>query len=189
MNFDIAASKLIRTGCNYQQSGSGEPAAYWHGTEANKLCLSILKDNQWLNIFIDEHCGGYVEVSDSPIVSDTPLFSSPYSSLPPVDGIFRCGSDEIDAYLERNNWPREEPFNDNFPDAAASEYEAKWQENCPLYQQEVDVVSGGWHFPWPDDDWADYIKNELIVWTLRDSEPWVEVFRSGNNYIVKQRST
>jgi len=189
VNFKEEADKLVRLGSKYQEQGTGEPTAYWHGIEANGLCLSIFKDEKWLNVFIDEDAGGYVEIASSPAISETPLFSSPYSSLPPIDGVFHCGSDEIGAYLEKHDWPREEPFNDNFPDVAPLEYEGKWQENCPFYQQGIDLVSGGWHFPWPDGDWEDYIENELIVWTFRDSEPWIEVFKNGNDYIVKQRIT
>ncbi len=190
VEFQEEAEKLARSGQKYQDSGNGEPTAYWHESEEGPgLCLSILLDAQWLNVYLDEDSGGHVEFSSTPITSPYPLFSSPYSSLPPVDGVFNLGSEKVGAFLEQHDWPRNEPFNDNFPAPAPSEYEKIWQNNCPLYQQDIDVVTGGWHFPWPDGDWGDFIHSELVLWTLRDAEPWIEVFKKGDEYIVLQRGS
>ena len=49
---------------------------------------------------------------------------------------------------------------------------------------------GGWHFPFPDSDWADLIDEQLIALTIRDSEPWVEAWKMKNNeFKVIQRIT
>ena len=42
---------------------------------------------------------------------------------------------------------------------------------------------------WPDDDWHDLINAKLVAWSLRDAEPWVELWKINNEYVVKQRGT
>jgi hypothetical protein len=49
----------------------------------------------------------------------------------------------------------------------------------PLYlSSDLYAVLGGWHFPWPEGDWYDHLEDRFIGMTLRDSEPWVEVWLS-----------
>lgn len=79
------------------------------------------------------------------------------------------------------------------PDALSAEgddtYIELWQGNCPLYTDEAVAVLGGWHFPWPDGDWEERREQHLLIWTLEDSEPWVEVWAEPNGYRVMQRVT
>nr|WP_086939855.1 hypothetical protein [Thaumasiovibrio occultus] len=207
--FNREADALLRTGKQFQAQGKGEPAAYWHSNKRGELCVSLAYGDVWLNVYLDEADGGYVETVPQPMVSDTPLFSGDYYSLPPLEAIFQLGSEAIAHYLATHDWPRNEPFNDNFPDDLPFEYERRWQDNCPLYQQGVEMVTGGWPFFWPDSDepvlndlscdgaqsalpesnWTRYRDAELVLWTLRDAEPWIEVFKRGDRYIVKQRIT
>jgi hypothetical protein len=79
------------------------------------------------------------------------------------------------------------------PDALAAEgdpaYMQLWQANCPLYTGQAAAVLGGWHFPWPDGDWEDLRNCPLLVWTLDESEPWVEVWGGPAGFRVIQRIT
>jgi len=52
------------------------------------------------------------------------------------------------------------------------------------------AFTGGWHLPGQDDDWHDLIPAKLLLTTVRDSEPWVEVFQMPEgDYKVIQRIT
>ncbi|MFZ6757406.1 hypothetical protein ACO0K9_09290 [Undibacterium sp. Ji50W] len=69
-------------------------------------------------------------------------------------------------------------------------YTEQWMHNCPIYNdKDVVAVLGGWHFPWPDDDWDELRDRDLLVWTIEGSEPWVEVWRSDEATTVMQRIT
>jgi hypothetical protein len=59
----------------------------------------------------------------------------------------------------------------------------------PFYSGSAHAVLGGWHVPWPDGDWDELAERPLLVWTLEDSEPWVEVWADGKGFEVKQRIT
>lgn len=59
----------------------------------------------------------------------------------------------------------------------------------PLYSDQAAAVLGGWHFPWPDGDWEELVDKELVLWTLREAEPWVEVFHDGKDFVVNVRLT
>ena len=49
---------------------------------------------------------------------------------------------------------------------------------------------GGWHMPCADFDWHELLDSTLLIQTLEDSEPWVEVFMDKEGaYKVIQRHT
>ncbi len=186
--FEVEAEELAREGIILRTFGEGKPIAYWHGFE-NDICISVYIEKTWLNVYIDDEEGGRVEKSSTPMISNTPLYGSSFTSFPPVDGIFLKGSEKIGDFLEYYDWPRDEPYNDDFPNPIPAEYDNLWQENCPLHQSDITAVIGGWPMVWSDNDLAEFAHQRLIVWTLEDSEPWVEVFLDEKEYTVKQRIT
>jgi hypothetical protein len=181
------ANALSRLGTLLVESGTGQPVAFWHGISASKPCITLLRNNEWLAVVPDDDQSGYIQKAAVPPTSGLPLYAKQYKSLPPIEAIFRFGSSVIEQYLTENGWSRDDEMNDNFPDKAAHDYVKVWMENCPLYSDGVTAVSGGWHFPWPENDFFDLACSELIVWTLTDSEPWIEVFATGESCRVLQR--
>jgi hypothetical protein len=57
-----------------------------------------------------------------------------------------------------------------------------------MYWDRAYATLGGWHFPWPDDDWRDLVDNTLLVQTYMDSEPWIEVWQepSGELKVIER---
>ena len=188
-DFMAEARVLARPGFLLSTTGVGDPAAFWHGMNPGRICISVKREGAWLNVVLDEAQGGSAHLSDQPTRSGTPLFAVPYESLPPIDAIFLLGSEAVETYLATNGWSRPDPMNANFPDRAAHEYEALWQDNCPLYNSSIAAVTGGWNLPWPDGDFLELIEAELAVWTLAEAEPWVEVLFLNGNFSVRQRGT
>jgi hypothetical protein len=91
-----------------------------------------------------------------------------------------------------NGWERGERYNDSFKDRALVEqYEDIWTREFPIYfNSDIYAVLGGWHFPCADDDWHDLLDDQLMVFTIRDSEPWVEAWRTKTGqFKVIQRIT
>jgi hypothetical protein len=149
-----------------------------------------------MSVYTDEEGGGLVvfdkKAKFAPKKGGKPLYAHPGRSLPPLDGIFQLGSPAVKAWLKENKWKPEWQFNSNFKDKKpAQEYLKRYQDLCPLYGRslEAHAVLGGWHFPWPDEDWADRVDQPLLVWTFEGSEPWVEVWGSGKKFEVVQRIT
>ena len=119
-----------------------------------------------------------------------PLFAEPARSLPPIDAVFRFGSEAVHTWLRELGWQPDWGYNSNFKDGAPVEdYERLYQSECPLYSGGAFAVLGGWHFPWPDGDWEELLSRPLLVWTLADSEPWVEVWDGADGMQVIQRIT
>ena len=187
MNFEIlwSEAKALARPAQLLVPGNGDIVGYWHGMANPKRCLVVKLGNRWLNV----HTSVATEVA-SPAVSNTPLIAVAHEILPPIDAIFARGSEAVGAWLSECHWQRDWGYNDNFAGRKlVQEYERKWQQNFPLYTQDAHAVLGGWHFPWPDDDWHDLLKCELVLWTLAESEPWLEVWKTNGQYMVKNRIT
>jgi hypothetical protein len=105
---------------------------------------------------------GYDPVASLAATAGRALYAHPAKSLPPPNAL--CAEDN-ESYIRL------------------------WQSNCPMYTGEAAAVLGGWHFPWPDGDWGDLQEQPLVVWTLYESEPWVEVWGRPGAFRVMQRIT
>jgi hypothetical protein len=196
--------KLERPCLLLRPHGEGPVVAVWH--ERNRDEIASTGHRAWLTvdarhvpglpvsvagyltIFIDqERCqGGRVEQSASwPKRAGTPLYAHAASVLPPIDAVFARGSQAVADWLASHG-------NENFPGATAVEkYEDLWMKEFPLYtSDDIYAVLGGWHMAWPEGDWHDFIDGQLMVFTLRDSEPWVEAWHmASGEFRVVQRIT
>jgi hypothetical protein len=203
--------RLARPAVSLRPRGNGPVAAVWHECDEGEIETSgyrcwITVDGRFvpglskevsgcLSVFTDEReCqGGRVEVH--PVLPKRPgvnLHACEESVLPPIEAIFARGSDVVGEWLAANDWPRDERYNDNFPDSAVvKEYEREWFKSYPLYRQDdTYAVLGGWHWPCADGDWYQLIDEQLVVLTIRDSEPWVESWRlRSGQFKVIQRIT
>jgi hypothetical protein len=152
----------------------------------SKGCLSIYTD--------EDDCESGVAVLDRKATlmakrGNSKLYAHEARSLPPVDAVFQFGSPAVHKWLRSKGWQPKWGYNGKFKDRKpVEEYEDLYQAECPLYAGGAHAVLGGWHFPWPDGDWAELVDRPLLVWTVEDSEPWVEVW-GGSELEVKQRIT
>jgi hypothetical protein len=208
----IAEGRKLQRPCIFlRPQGIGPVAAIWH--ERNDDEIESTGHHCWLtvdarhipglpssvsgyiSVFTDEKkCqGGRVEVTPSwPTRAGTELYVHTASVLPPIDAVFACGSEIVGEWIRSHGWERTERYNDNFEDAAiVTEYEQIWTREFPLYSEsDIYAVLGGWHWPCADDDWHDLIDEQLMVLTVRDSEPWVEAWRTrAGKFRVIQRVT
>lgn len=73
---------------------------------------------------------------------------------------------------------------------AIDAYERAFQGEHPLYRDDTWVMLGGFAQVWPEDDVTREAMGEsLVLWTFRDSEPWVEVWHKRGKFTVIQRTT
>jgi hypothetical protein len=119
-----------------------------------------------------------------------PLFAHAAESMPPIDAIFRFGSESVGRWLRKLGWKRDWPYNDNFRGRdAVADYERVYQRECPFFSATADAVLGGWSLPWPDGDWEERLTQHLAIWTFRDAEPWLETWWDGKDWTVLARIT
>ena len=186
--FRAEATRLARASTELKE-GEGSPAAFWYGQrQAGQPLITFAYQGSWLELHLEGDSGRVVCVRD-PRQTGIPLVASRRDSLPPIDAVFRLGNSDVGAFLAEHGWQRDWPYNSNFRHDTPRQYEKLWMGQCPLYSNTVVAVMGGWHFPWPDGDWELLAEMELVLWVLRGAEPWVEVFRDGSNFVVKQRIT
>lgn len=208
----IAEGRKLQRPCIFlRPQGTGPVAAVWHERDDDEIestghhCWLTVDAlhipglpsslSGYISVFTDEEeCqGGRVEVSPSWLKrAGTELYAHAASVLPPIDAVFARGSEAVGEWIRSHGWQREWRYNDNFKDAAiVREYERAWQREFPIYfESDIYAVLGGWHFPMADDDWHDLLDEQLMVFTIRDSEPWVEAWRTRTGQLkVIQRAT
>ena len=207
----IAEGKRLAKPCIYlRKDGEGLPVAAWGGPPGVSRppgsvrhwltldCTLLPKEfgtaNGSASVFSDEDSAGAFVVDPSARFSSPPagvaLFAHSTLSLPPIDAVFRFGSDKVHAWLAQHGWEPTWGHNDNFKDSAPVQgYEIAFQDQYPLYTGGAHAVLGGWHFPWPDDDWDGRLNETLVLSTFEDSEPWIEVWFKDGAFNVMQRIT
>jgi hypothetical protein len=196
----IAEGRKLQRPCTFlRQKRTGPVAAIWYKRDDNEIestghrCWLTMDARHvpglppsitgYISVFTDEEkCkGGRVEITASwPKRAGTELYAHAASVLPPVDAVFVRGSDAVGEWISSHGWQREWGYNANFKGKdVVREYERVWQREFPIYfESDIYAVLGGWHFPMSDDDWHNLLDEQLMVFTLRDSEPWVEAWRT-----------
>lgn len=207
----IAEGRAIQRKCNLlKPTGVGEPVAMWFEPDsddesitqwhrwmtvrANALPDSKAPDTVFFSLYTSGLDKGLIDFVDGwPPRNGTPLYAHPASVLPPLDAVFALGSEEVGKWLAAHDWARSEQYNSNFGDAEiVAPYEQLWFAEHPILNNDPEVYAftGGWHLPGQDSDWHELITAKLILTTVRDSEPWVEVFQlPDGEYKVAQRIT
>jgi hypothetical protein len=208
----IAEGRRLERPCIFlKPHGNGPVSAVWHERDKQEIdssghhCWLTVDARQipllepsasgYLSIFTDEkRCqGGRVEVMPAwPKRGGTQLYAHVASVLPPLDAVFRQGSESVQIWLRENGWERGWRYNDNFKDQlVAKAYEKVFMTEFPLYfESDTYAILGGWHLPGQDDDWEELIDEHLVVLTVRDSEPWVEAWHTSvGKFRVIQRIT
>jgi len=105
-----------------------------------------------------------------------PLYATAAQSFPPFAAVCLYGGERVGAWLRELGLARHEYWKagGDLPEL----YEGEWQKRSPFYERNADVVVGGWHFLWPDDDFYIPLEMQLVALTLRDAEPWFEIWHS-----------
>lgn len=138
---------------------------------------------------------GYrVELPDRLEFSDikctgTPLYGRHAPSFPPFEAVCLYGGEVVSSWLKSLGLERfEYQAAGGQPEARA--YTAEWMDRSPICTGNADVVLGGWHHLWPEDDFYLPLEMRLAILTLRDAEPWYELWRAfGGNLSVRHRIT
>lgn len=118
------------------------------------------------------------------------LFGVESQSFPPIEAVCLYGSEKVEAWLSEQNLKRTDY--DALQGEIVKRYKEYWSERSPystIMGEEFFAVMGGWHIHWPDDDFYMPKEMELVVWTFRDAEPYVEVWSRRPNFILKFRIT
>ena len=117
------------------------------------------------------------------------LYPTKRKSLPPLEAFYYCAPKELIEYIKSTGaWSEEWYWNEPWR-SMANDYEAIWQDQFPVYQEDIFLTIGGWHMQWPDGDWEEFLDSELICLTVKDAEPWIEVWQTNRGIKVIERIT
>lgn len=197
----IAEGRKIQPPCAFLRTKeNGEVAAVWYERDEDEIestgfhCWLTIDARQtpglppsvtgYLSIFTNEanYEGGWIEVTQSwPNKEGTKLYAHAASVLPAISALFLRGGEIVGDWLQTKGWQRDRAYTCNFKDEAVTgPYWDVVEKECPLYyNSDVYAVLGGWHVPMNRSDLHELLlSGHLMVLTLRDSEPWVEAWRT-----------
>ncbi len=116
------------------------------------------------------------------------LYAHQTASFPPLDAIFRYGSAAVHTWLRSNQWQPEWGYSPQFKDHRATELCASaYREQLDVTERTIDVVVGGWPRLWRVGEWDERPDCQLLLWTRRDSPPWIELWQDRGQLRVVQR--
>jgi hypothetical protein len=136
----------------------------------------------------------HVEGRSSPAFSDISctgrqLFAVPGASFPPFEAVCLYGGDAVGRWLRSLGLERHQ-YEEAGAHELAEAYQQEFMRRAPFYAADADVIVGGWHMVWPDDDFFLPREMRLLVTTIRDAEPYLEIWLSARgNIAVKERIT
>jgi hypothetical protein len=122
-----------------------------------------------------------------------PLYAKEAVSFPPFQAVCMYGGPAVEAWMASFGLRRIDYEHSNLHRSEAGRaYYREWERRTPWAwsgDEGTAAVLGGWHQMWPDDDFYVPPETQPVLWTLRDSEPWIEIRRGFRNYLVFSRIT
>jgi hypothetical protein len=119
-----------------------------------------------------------------------PLYAVRAESFPPIEAVCLYGSARVEEWLRSFGLARHQYSRIRSP--VVEEYMDEFTRRAPLYSGKADAIVGGWHMIWPEDDFFMPLEMRLVLTTMRDAEPFLEVWVTDdgvNNYSVRSRIT
>ena len=189
---------------------SGPVVGRWYGYDAyevdeyDNFCILTIdakispepqrQEDTLLSLFVDEtNCesGFMTQSSEWPDFEGLPLFAHVEQVPAPLHAILKFGSRQVQDWLNDINWELDESSAFYYPyHEAPDRYFSMYTDMHPLYREDVFAMVGGWHYPFPDNDWFENLDSYLSLMTIRDSEPWIEAWqRPKGQYDVLHRVT
>jgi hypothetical protein len=119
-----------------------------------------------------------------------PLYAVPAESFPPIEAVCLYGSARIGEWLRDLDLARHQ-YDCIFRLPVVQDYMDADTRLAPFYSGKADAIVGGWHMMWPEDDFFMPLEMRLVLTTIRDAEPYYEIWAAGavNNLSVKARIT
>jgi hypothetical protein len=119
-----------------------------------------------------------------------PLHAIEGTSFPPFEAVCLYGGANVATWLKSLGLERHQ-YEQAACEPEAMDYFDAYMERSPIYQGGADVVIGGWHHCWAEDDFYLPLEMRLAAFTLRDAEPWYELWQAtgSRNWSVKARIT
>ncbi|WP_308720696.1 hypothetical protein [Komagataeibacter xylinus] len=209
----LAEGESLRRSCfTLSVEGRGDIAGYWRGERPDYTPPALRRHIMTLDSQLLVQTGmpmgyasiGFSEVEDErfynvlrsqqPVTAlgctGLPLYATPDTSFPPLAAVCLYGSEKVAAWLKTLGLQRYEYTRAALAPLGRA-YDDIYTERGDLFRDNVDAIVGGWHQSWPEDDFYMPLEMRRAVLTLREAEPWYELWQvaGGPNFNVCERIT
>ena len=104
--------------------------------------------------------------------SGIPLYADLEPSFPPFEAVCLYGSEAVADWLYEQGLKRHDYW--RVQGEIVGQYMEAFVRQSAFYQNSADVIVGGWHMIWSEDDYYIPAEMRLLFLTLRNAEPWFE---------------
>jgi hypothetical protein len=108
--------------------------------------------------------------------SGEPLYATERASFPPFEALCLHGAPRVGEWLASFGLRRHQYW--KVPRDLTKAYEDHYVRRLADMEKDADVIVGGWHQMWPEDDYYMPPEMSFVLKTLRDAEPWLTVWHS-----------
>ena len=190
------AHRLVRPCRVLVSQGTGDVAGRWYGEDLPSGPMAGLR--RWMSFRLDLVPGiedgerriatvytsttegrtsEVVLSSDWPDPSGTPLFAVAADSFPPLEALGEYGVN-LPPNLRKTSPGSLE----------GRSFEEEFIKRHPFHSRGPWAILGGWNIPWEDEDWLECSHQRLLLTTVAEPEPWLEVYQlKDGTFTVKER--
>lgn len=169
---------------------SSADCIHWCSLDCSLFSHITHKLTGWLSIFRKPGFQDWSFKNDQlnfdPQISNGILLAAFFAdSLPPPAAVLIYGDDLLQQWFDKNDIFDERRF---LQTSLGTRYNEMYQKSCPLYQDtDVFIQIGGWHAAWGGMANYNEFGDQLMLWTFRDFEPWVELWPSDSSFRIIAR--
>ncbi|SMB79126.1 hypothetical protein [Deinococcus hopiensis] len=125
------------------------------------------------------------------------LYGFPSQQVPHLDALFRHGPSDLQGWVAQElGTPAEEMLEWSelplWKSPVLTDLDQQLRSEHPMWADERPVAQlGGWCWGWPDQTWdeREKLNQQLMLVTYEDSEPWVELWWTGQDFEVVEHLT
>jgi hypothetical protein len=168
---------------------------HWLSVNCDWLAARGLTKPGWMSVYytLDDDCmclAVWAESAEPKFLGGTPLYGIEKPSYPPLQILCLEGGPIVEDWLSELGMKKTDADHPRVYDTPeGSAYELFFQSHDPVILNNCFACLGGYHMTWPESETIYDHGKQFVLITIKDSEPWIEVWPCETGYKAVWRVT